>query len=137
MGSWQDFRDPEPFDTVLALMGGTGLAGTLPGLPVFLDRVAALLSPGGELLVDSADLLDPDDPAADVLGDGRYPGELQVQLEYRGERGDPFPHLFVDPLTLRETAEALGWRCAVVEEGEGGTYLARLAPMAGGPASLP
>lgn len=109
-----------PFDTVLALMNGSGLAGTLARLPDLLLRLASFGSPEADILLDSADLrgVDPED--------GRYPGEIQIQLEWGGRRGPPFPHLFVDPDTLAQVARPLGLRVEVVARGGDGRYLARL-----------
>ena len=53
-------------------------------------------------------------------------GDIHFQLEYRGEKGDPFPQLYVDPDTFAERAGRAGWTFEVVETGEGGSYLARL-----------
>ena len=61
--------------------------------------------------------------------DGRYAGEVQFQLEYEGERGPPFPHLFVDPERLAEAAAAAGMLAEVawpVEPAEDGAFLMRL-----------
>jgi len=78
------------------------------------------------VLVDSTDLREPGEK--DTRFDGRYVGELQYQLEYDGERGPPFPQLFVDPDRLARAARAAGLASEVVWRGSGGTYLARLAP---------
>ena len=45
-----------PYDTLLFLMNGLGLAGTLAALPRLLERCAVLLAPGGQILADSSDL---------------------------------------------------------------------------------
>jgi SAM-dependent methyltransferase len=127
-----------PFDTVLIFANGAGLAETLSGLPALLGSAARLLAPDGQLLLDSTDVrpCDADEAAAagytrgdDGLwrrSDGRYVGDLHFQLEYRGEKGPPFPQLYVDPDTLAEVAEGEGWQCEIVERGGGGSYLARL-----------
>jgi hypothetical protein len=60
--------------------------------------------------------------------DGRYPGEIQYQLEFEGEKGPPFPFLFVDADTLSDLAASVGWRTEVLVEQEDGRYLARLTP---------
>ncbi len=126
---WDLHRDPAPgrFETVLCLMNGTALAGTLEGLGPLLDRLAPALAPGGQILLDSTD------PRGwDAAEDGRYPGELHYQLEYRGEAGAPFPQLFVDPLTLAEVGASRGWKTEVLWEGGEGEYLARLTRSRGG-----
>jgi SAM-dependent methyltransferase len=138
-GRLEELVDGDPFDTILLLMNGTALAGTVQGLPGFLATLARLLAPGGQVLVDSTDLVDSADPVAGagwegqslddrtfVEGDDVYPGELQYQMEFEGVRGAPFPQLFLDPRTLRRVAEENGWGTEVVWEGKGGEYLARL-----------
>lgn len=132
-GRLEELVDGDPFDTILLLMNGTALAGTVRGLPRFLATLARLLAPGGQVLVDSTDLMagdgwdgpSPDDPAFGE-GDEVYPGELQYQMEFEGVRGAPFPQLFLDPRTLRRVAGENGWEAEVVWEGKGGEYLARL-----------
>jgi len=118
-----DFSDG-PFDTILVLANGVGLAETLAGLPRFFAAFDRLLAPGGQVLCDSTDL------RAQGYGlqraDGRYTGEIQFQIEYKGEKAPPFPQLYVDSDTLTARAAAAGWSCAVVLECGGGSYLARL-----------
>lgn len=117
------------FDSVIMLMNGAGLAGTLEGLRVLLDRLALVVAPGGQLLVDSADLRsdeERDGPFA-RREDGRYVGEVQIQLGFRGEWGDPFPELYVDPDTLTAVAGETGWKSRIVLREEDGSFLARLS----------
>jgi len=122
------------FDTILLLMNGTAMAGTLAGFPSLLGTLAGLLASGGQVLMDSTDLLDRDRFGGDDgAGEGSpgspgdpYPGEVQYQLEFEGNRGAPFPQLFLDPVTLRRLGTESGWSVEVVWEGEDGEYLARL-----------
>jgi SAM-dependent methyltransferase len=133
MASWQNL-EAEPFDTVLLLMNGLGLAETLIGLRRFLGEIRRLLRPGGQILADSTDVRSRMDPAAGRGGtvmrsDGRYIGELHLQLEFQGRKGDPFPQLYVDPETLTRYAEGEGWSCEIVSPRDKyGNYLARLLP---------
>lgn len=115
---------PGPFDTILVLANGSGLAETLEGLRRLFAAFDRLLAPGGQVLMDSCDLRAPG--RSMTRPDGRYLGEIEFWLEYRGETGMPFQQLYVDPVTLAERAEPAGWRCEVVWQGEGGGYLARL-----------
>lgn len=128
-----DHDEPARYDTILALMNGTGLAGTLSRLVPLLSRMDALLAPGGAILIDSTD------PGAEAPEDGRHPGEIQIQLEYRNERGQPFPHLYVDARTLGDAARAAGLRAEVLLEVEDDRFLTRLSrdPSGGGPGPLP
>ncbi len=117
-----------PFDTVLMLMNGAGLAGTLEGLGLLLAHLAGLVTPGGQILIDSADLRPEQGRAVPFSRreDGRYVGEVQIQLGFRGEWGAPFPELYVDPDTLSMIADIGGWRTEVVLDEEDGSFLARL-----------
>ena len=126
LADWTDER----FDTVLMMMNGIGILGTLDGLDDFLSRVPRLLAPEGQILLDSgpARIVGEPDDAAEVapVDERRYPGEAQITLEYRGEVGPPFRELYADPDTLTDRAEAAGWRVEIVyREGHGG-YVARL-----------
>lgn len=107
-----DFHDPEPFDTVLLLMNGSMIAGTLEGLARLLGRLEGLLAPGGQVLMDSTDVTD--DQVWETDPEAPYPGELHFQLEFEGERGPPFPQLFVDPSTLDRVARQVGLVSEVV-----------------------
>ena len=108
------------FDTLLMLMNGIGLVGSLQGLAQFLAHCHHLLTPQGQILLDSTELvaLDTDRSA--------YGGELSVAVEYGGRCGEPFPWLFVDPDTLERIAAQQGWFSQVLYLGPEGQYLARL-----------
>ena len=119
-------------DTVLMLMNGLGLAGTLDGLVPLLNSARRLLAPGGRVVADSTDprqWIEPDDLQADLLRqDGRYGGEVQFQLEFDGIRGEPVPFLYVDPETLRNRGLRAGLLLEEIRPFSDGTYLAILAP---------
>jgi SAM-dependent methyltransferase len=113
------------WDTILLLMNGTTLVGSSEGLRALLEACAARLAPGGRILLDSTDLRGED--GGDRREDGRYVGEIQLQISWRGRRSAPFPVLYADPELLRRTAAAAGLSARVVARGEGGAYLAELA----------
>jgi SAM-dependent methyltransferase len=123
-----DFK-AEPFDTILMLMNGIGLAGDLKGLELFLKDIKRLLKPEGQLLLDSTDLSylrhEPGVKIKPVLRKGHNYGKVQYQLEYRGVKGPSFNWLFVDEDTLRKYAQRSGWGFQVIYE-EDSQYLARL-----------
>lgn len=118
------FRPACGFATVLALMNGSGLAGTLGRLPALLERLAGFMAPGGRVLLDSTDLRGAD--GTDEGEDGRYVGEVHMQLAYGDMVGTPFPHLFVDPDRLEAAAASVGLRCRVLADQPDGRYLAEL-----------
>jgi len=74
--------------------------------------------------MDSTDMREEGRPSQ--RPDGRYVGELQYQLEYEGERGPPFPQLFVDSERLIHAADVAGLLAEIVWHGEEGKFLVRL-----------
>ena len=130
-GRLEDLPEEMAYDTILLLMNGAALAGTLDGLGPFLGTLRRLLARGGQLLLAPSDLLGGEggeNGDGGPWGEGEYPGEFHYQMEFRGERGSPFPQLFVDPATLEKVASDEGWRVEVVWWGEEGESLARLTP---------
>ena len=131
--TWMDVQ-AEPFDTVFMMMNGLGLTETLAGLRRFLSEARRLVRRGGQVLADSTDVRARLDPEAGRTGaleraDGRYVGELHFQIEYEGQRGEPFPQLYVDANTLIGYAREAEWGCEIVRDpDEYGHYLARLTP---------
>ncbi|HEX3235849.1 MAG TPA: class I SAM-dependent methyltransferase [Gemmatimonadales bacterium] len=129
--TWADLV-ARPYDTVLVLMNGFGLAETLAGLPRFLRKMRRLVRPDGQLIADSTDVRVRMDPEAGRTGslrraDGRYIGELHFQLEFGGRKGPPFAQLYVDQETLGRHADETGWQCEIISPpDEYGHYLARL-----------
>ena len=120
-----------PFDTLLSLMNGLAVVPNLAGLQPFLRSLRRLLKPGGQFLLDSTDLRRTGraQSAAMVAAAeraGRYFGEAELQLEYKGRRGKPFTQLYVDADTLAAHAQAAGWTCEIITQEENGRYLARL-----------
>jgi len=58
---------------------------------------------------------------------GLYPGEVEYRLTYGDFEGEPYPWLFVDPVTLADRARAAGLRSEVVARGARGSFLARVS----------
>jgi SAM-dependent methyltransferase len=117
----------ERFDTLLMLMNGIGIVGTLAGLDRLLQATPRLLAPGGQVLLDSYDPRDLESSAEPAGGSKpRYVGEMRFRLEYAGVLGPFYEWLFVDLPTLTDRAARAGFRCeGLWHEGEG-HYLARL-----------
>jgi SAM-dependent methyltransferase len=128
--TWAEDR----FDTVLMLMNGIGPVGTLAGLDRYLEHAHDLVTPGGQILVDSGEAIVVGRVAAEDAvrwppTEAAYVGEAWIELEYRGERGLPFRELYADMATLDAHARRASWACDIVFEGESGGYLARLAEL--------
>ncbi len=114
-----------PFDTILFLMQSIGIAGSFAGLEVLLGRLAEILAPGGQILLDSSELslVEEDEPVLD--------GGIEVHFEYRNLRGRRFPWLYIDESDMLELCRARGWHCEILERVEDtGEYLARLQLLA-------
>lgn len=124
-----DFNSQEKFDTILLLMNGTGIFGQLNQMTVYLQKLKTLLAEGGQVLIDSSDLIymyDQDEEGAYEIPANGYYGELSFILHYKGETEDPFDWLYVDYNTLQNAALANGLACELIMEGEHFDYLARL-----------
>lgn len=124
-----DKRLVGPFDTILMLMNGIGIAGKLKQLPTLLFRLRELLAPGGQLIVDSSDLkylYENEDGSYDIDPLGNYYGEVDYRMCYRKVMGETFDWLYVDPQTLKLLAESTGFSCEIVANGGHYDYLAVL-----------
>jgi SAM-dependent methyltransferase len=119
----------ETFDTILLLMNGTGIFGTLDETPKFLQKLKTLLNPNGQILIDSSDIIymfdDDEDGGKWFPGDAYY-GELTFTISYKNQTETPFPWLYIDYNTLQNAAHANDLQCQLVYEGEHFDYLARL-----------
>lgn len=119
----------EKFDTVLMLMNGTGIIGTLENMETFFARIRQLLNPGGCVLIDSSDLrylFEEEDGSLMIdLADDYY-GLVDYQMQYKDVLGEPFDWLYVDFDTLTYYAEENGFKAEMVATGEHYDYLARL-----------
>jgi SAM-dependent methyltransferase len=118
-----------PFDTLLLLMNGIGLAANLQGLDRFLEQSKKLLAQGGQILLDSCDLMylyEREDGSYQLNLNEGYHGEIVYEVEYKGLKGVPFNWLFVDFSTLSEMASARGFNTEFLFAGEQFSYLARL-----------
>lgn len=119
------------FDTLLMMGHGIGMVETIAGLDRFLAHAQELLSDDGQVLLDSLDVRNTDDPGNLAYHQanrqaGRYSGEIRLQSEFRGDKGLYCGWLQVDPETLKEHAKSAGWRCEVVLQEESGDHLTRL-----------
>lgn len=94
------------YDTILLLMNGTGIAGTLIRLIDLFVHLKKLLRQGGQILIDSSDLIylfEDDNGYANLnLNSEKYYGELQYQFEYKGIKSEPFPWLYTDIETIQQ-----------------------------------
>lgn len=120
----------QKFDTLLLLMNGAGIAGTLDNFPLFLRRLKELLNKNGQVLIDSSDLIflfEDEEGVANIPLNGNYYGELIYKFQYENTVSEPFPWLFIDEDLFREYASQAGFNFEVLKRGENHDYLARLS----------
>ncbi|RAV30877.1 class I SAM-dependent methyltransferase [Sinomicrobium soli] len=121
------------FDTVLLLMNGLGLCGKLDRIGTFLLHLKSLLGPGGQILLDSSDILymfdEDEDGGKWIPSFPAYYGELEFRMRYKNVQGPSFPWLFCDYNTLQNAAAVHGFDCELLLEGAHHDYLARLTPV--------
>jgi SAM-dependent methyltransferase len=119
----------DTYDTILLLMNGTGIFGKLENITQYLTKLKQLLNPGGQILIDSSDLIymfDEDEDGGMWIPAEGYYGEITFTVSYKGETEDAFDWLYLDYNTLQNAAHANGLNCELVLEGEHYDYLARL-----------
>lgn len=118
------------YDTLLLLMNGIGIAGDLEGLERFLEHTKTLLEPGGQILLESSDILymfEEEDGSVLLDLNAGYYGEVVYNMRYKQHQTGAFKWLFIDPAILQDYATAHGYTFEQLYEGEYGNYLARLA----------
>ena len=122
----------ETFDTVLMLMNGSGIIGKLSNMPVFFQRMKAILRPNGCILMDSSDLrylFEEEDGSMVIDLAGDYYGEIDFQMQYKNIKGDSFDWLYIDFQTLSLYASEFGFKAELIKEGKHYDYLVKLSTL--------
>ncbi|MBQ7057431.1 MAG: methyltransferase domain-containing protein [Bacteroidaceae bacterium] len=121
----QDFftLEGQRFETILLLMNGFGITGTLQRMRDLFRQLDKILAPGGQLLGDSSDISYVFDG---YMPDTEYYGELTFQMQYKDTIGEPFPWLYIDADTLKQVATDNGYHAEIIAEGGHYDYLARI-----------
>ena len=126
----QDFFTLEgQYDTILMLMNGIGIVGTLERMPEFFKQLDKILAPGGQVLCDSSDIsyvFEDEEGMIDIPNEMDYYGEHSFQMQYKDIIGEPFDWLYIDADTLKQKAGRCGYVVEVVAEGGHYDYLARI-----------
>lgn len=121
----------EKFDTIILLMNGVGIFGKLENCNKFLSKLKSLLNPGGQILLDSSDIIymfdEDEDGGKWIPSSNDYYGELVFNISYKGEKEEPFDWLYLDYNTLQNAAIANGLKCELILEGEHYDYLTKLS----------
>jgi SAM-dependent methyltransferase len=118
------FSIRDKYDTLLFLMNGIGLTGTLAGFISFLEQAKTLIHPNGQLLFDSSDISYLYEGMAKP--ENNYFGEISYCYEYIKQKGNWFNWLYLDQETLTHTANQNGWKCEIIFDDDEDQYLARL-----------
>ncbi|URC13245.1 bifunctional 2-polyprenyl-6-hydroxyphenol methylase/3-demethylubiquinol 3-O-methyltransferase UbiG [Flavobacterium sp. B183] len=125
-----DFEEGK-FDTIILLMNGVGIFGKLENCNKYLSKLKSLLNPGGQILLDSSDIIymfdEDEDGGKWIPSDNDYYGELVFNISYKGEKEEPFDWLYLDYNTLQNAAAANGLKCELILEGDHYDYLAKLS----------
>ena len=117
------------YDTILMLMNGIGIVGTLERMPEFFKQLDKILAPGGQVLCDSSDIsyvFEDEEGMIDIPNEMNYYGEHSFRMQYKDTIGEPFNWLYIDADTLKQKADRCGYAVEVVAEGEHYDYLARI-----------
>lgn len=120
----------EKYDTILMLMNGIGICGTLEKLDEFFAKAKELLASNGQVLVDSSDILymfEEEDGSVMVDLNSNYYGEVKYQFGYAGQKTGVFDWLFIDFDLLKAFALKHGFNCEMILEGPHYDYLAKLS----------
>ena len=118
----------DKFDTILLLMNGTGIFQSLAKIDQYLQKLKTLVAENGQILIDSTDILymyDQDEDGGVLVPATGYYGELDYYLHYKGDSEEPMKWLYLDFNTLKNAAQANGFKIQKVLQLED-SYLARL-----------
>ncbi len=124
-----EMPETEKFDTIIMLMNGIGIVGKLNQISNYLQKLKSLLNENGQILVDSSDLIymfDEDEDGGKWIPSDNYYGEVTFTVRYKNEIESPFNWLYLDFNTLQNAANANGFYCELIMEGENFDYLAKL-----------
>lgn len=117
------------FDTILMLMNGSGLLGNLKTLENSLVHLKSILSPSGQVLIDSSDIkymYQQQNGDYIMESSDNYYGELDFHIYYKGE-SQSFPWMYLDFGRLKKACIAVGLSCQMIKKGPHYDYLAKLS----------
>ena len=124
----------ELFDTILLMGRAIGFVEDLVGMEKFLNHCEKLLNSKGIILLDSLDVRKTSVPVHLAYHErsrkmGRYIGVVGLQMEYKGQYGQPFKLLHIDPDTLRNITKKLNWEAQMLHKENDGNYLAKISKL--------
>ncbi len=119
--NFYDLKD-EKYDTILLLMNGIGIAGTLGNVDNFLLHAKSLLTPNGQILIDSTDIMylyeDEEDGSVWVDLNTEYYGNFKYQMKYKNHESEWFDWLYLDAEKFLMAAERCGLEFEILETEE-------------------
>ncbi|MBN2486398.1 MAG: class I SAM-dependent methyltransferase [Bacteroidales bacterium] len=121
----------ETFDTILFLMNGIGICGTIDRMPFLLGHCRKLLNPGGQIIFDSSDIdyiYYEKDGSKWINLNSNYYGEVNYKLHYKKVTGKTFSWVFVDAETMKKNAEEAQFSFNKIADGPHYDYLGVLNP---------
>lgn len=123
----------QSFDTVLMLMNGIGMVGSIEGLKNFLCHAHSLIKPNGQIICDSIDVSVSKDPLHVAYREknvesGRPPGQQAFSMDYNGEDSTIFDWLHIDFSSLSEVCNDTDWSADLLDREGDGHYLCKLTP---------
>ncbi|MEL6671570.1 MAG: class I SAM-dependent methyltransferase [Bacteroidota bacterium] len=116
----------EKYDTHLLMMNGIGLVGDLKGLNTYLEAARDWLNPGGQIILDSSDLMYLYEDNDEQLPGDQYYGIIRYQMAYKESLSEPFDWLYIDAPKLARHARKYGYQMEILGEGNHYEYLAKL-----------
>ena len=123
-----DLKD-QKFDTILALMNGAGICGSIKNMSNFLQHLSSLLHPGGQILMDSSDIIymyEDEQGEPDLSDIDHYYGDVEFESKYKGKLSGKHPWLYIDFPNLQQHAFLQNLSCELIEKGPHYDYLAKL-----------
>lgn len=121
-----EYEHSGKYDTLLFLMNGFGIAGTLEKLETFFLKCRSLLKPGGLLIGESVDILYmfmEEDGSCNIDLNGDYYGELQYRMSYNQHAGSWFPWLYVSRDLILDVATHVGFSLIEITDGTDDDYM--------------
>lgn len=122
---------PSPtFNTILLLMNGIGICGTLSKLANLLNVLEKWLAPGGKIIFDSSDvsyLYQDEDGSSWINLNQAYMGDFMFSMSYQNKKSNDFEWTYIDFDSVKKVATENGWQIALIQEGPHYDYLAALS----------
>ncbi|MDC0584218.1 class I SAM-dependent methyltransferase [Bacteroidales bacterium] len=115
------------YDTILMLMNGIGIVGTLDKLDNFFVKVKELLKPGGCVIFDSSDVSYLYDSENNIDDTDKYFGEFSFAMKYDEVVTEKFHWLYVDIETIKRYASNNGFTFKLLYEDDHFGYLGALS----------